>query len=139
MIVAIGMSLVVGYGEYRVLHGQMEVAALIAFTLQLQLFFDPVRDLVLQYTQLQRAMAGGERVLEVLDTKRDFEDAPDAVDVDDITGPRRLQPRDVPLCRGRARCSTTSTCTCSQRQDDRVRRPNTGAGRTTLTALLPRF
>ena len=62
------------------------MAALIAFALQLQLFFDPVRDLVLQYTQLQRAMAGGERVIEVLDTKPEFEDAPDAIDIDNIEG-----------------------------------------------------
>ena len=86
IIVALAMSLVIGYGGYRVMHGEMAIAALIGFALQLQLFFDPVRDLVLQYTQLQRAMAGGERVIEVLDTKPEFEDAPDAIDVQDIEG-----------------------------------------------------
>jgi len=86
ILVAVAMSLVIGYGGYRVLQGNMTVAALIGFALQLQLFFDPVRDLVLQYTQLQRAMAGGERVIEVLDTKPEFEDAPDAIDVEDIEG-----------------------------------------------------
>jgi ABC-type multidrug transport system fused ATPase/permease subunit len=86
IIVALAMSLVIAYGGYRVLHNQMGVAALVGFALQLQLFFDPVRDLVLQYTQLQRAMAGGERVIEVLDTVPDFEDAPDAIDVEDIEG-----------------------------------------------------
>ena len=64
----------------------MEVGALVAFALSLQLLFDPVRDLVLQYTQLQRAMAGGERVFEVLDTKPEFEDKADAVFVEDIRG-----------------------------------------------------
>ena len=44
-----------------------------------QRFFDPVRDMVLQYTQWQRAMAGGERILEVLDTKPEIVDAPDAI------------------------------------------------------------
>ena len=86
IIVALAMSLVIGYGGYRVLHNQMGVAALVGFALQLQLFFDPVRDLVLQYTQLQRAMAGAERVIEVLDTVPEFEDAPDAVAVQDIEG-----------------------------------------------------
>ncbi|TAK63820.1 MAG: ABC transporter ATP-binding protein, partial [Dehalococcoidia bacterium] len=43
VIVALAMSLVVGYGGYLVLHGHMQVAALIAFALQLQLFFDPER------------------------------------------------------------------------------------------------
>jgi ABC-type multidrug transport system fused ATPase/permease subunit len=137
VIVAIGMSLVVGYGGYRVLHGQMEVAALIAFTLQLQLFFDPVRDLVLQYTQLQRAMAGGERVLEVLDTKPDFEDAPDAVDVDDITGRVDFNHvtfryvEDVPVL--------DDIDLHVQPGETIAFVGQTGAGKTTLTALLARF
>jgi ATP-binding cassette subfamily B protein len=54
LIVASATALVIAYGGYRVLHGQMGVATLVAFTLSLQLLFDPVRDLVLQYTQLQR-------------------------------------------------------------------------------------
>ncbi|MFB0900581.1 MAG: ABC transporter ATP-binding protein [Dehalococcoidia bacterium] len=40
-----------------------------AFTLYIQRFFNPIRDIVLQYTQLQRAMAGAHRVFEILDTK----------------------------------------------------------------------
>ncbi|MEK7693497.1 MAG: ABC transporter ATP-binding protein [Chloroflexota bacterium] len=137
VIVAVGVSLVVGYGGYRVLHGQMEVAALIAFTLQLQLFFDPVRDLVLQYTQLQRAMAGGERVLEVLDTKPDFEDAPDAVDVDDITGRVDFNHvtfryvEDVPVL--------DDIDLHVQPGETIAFVGQTGAGKTTLTALLARF
>ena len=51
------------------------VAAIVAFALYVQRFFDPIRDLVLQYTQLQRAMAGGERIFEVLDTKPEIVDA----------------------------------------------------------------
>ena len=137
VIVALGMSLVVGYGGYRVLHGQMEVAALIAFTLQLQLFFDPVRDLVLQYTQLQRAMAGGERVLEVLDTKPEFEDAEDAIDIDDVTGRVDFNHvtfryvDDVPVLDDIDLHVVPGETIAFVGQ--------TGAGKTTLTALLPRF
>ena len=40
-----------------------------AFTLYIQRFFNPIRDIVMQYTQLQRAMAGAHRVFEILDTK----------------------------------------------------------------------
>ena len=137
VIVAVGMSLVVAYGGYRVLHGQMGLGALIAFTLQLQLFFDPVRDLVLQYTQLQRAMAGGERVLEVLDTKPDFEDAEDAVDIDDVTGRVDFNHvtfryvDDVPVLDDIDLHVEPGETIAFVGQ--------TGAGKTTLTALLPRF
>jgi ABC-type multidrug transport system fused ATPase/permease subunit len=137
VIVAIGMSLVIGYGGYRVLHGQMEVAVLIGFALQLQLFFDPVRDLVLQYTQLQRAMAGAERVLEVLDTKPEFEDAPDAIDIDDVRGRVDFNHMtfryvdDVPVL--------DDIDLHVQPGETIALVGQTGAGKTTLTALLSRF
>ncbi len=137
VIVALGMSLVIGYGGYRALQGDMTVPALIAFTLQLQLFFDPVRDLVLQYTQLQRAMAGGERVLEVLDTKPEFEDAPDAVGIDDITGRVDFNHvnfryvEDVPVLIDFDLHVEPGETIAFVGQ--------TGAGKTTVTALLPRF
>ena len=137
VIVAIGMSLVIAYGGYRVLHGQMEVAALIAFTLQLQLFFDPVRDLVLQYTQLQRAMAGGERVIEVLDTKPEFEDDPEAVEITDVQGRVDFNHvtfnyvDDVPVL---------ADIDLHVKPGETIALVGqTGAGKTTLTALLSRF
>ncbi|MBI2724545.1 MAG: ABC transporter ATP-binding protein [Chloroflexi bacterium] len=137
VIVALAMSLVVAYGGYRVLHNQMGVAALIAFTLQLQLFFDPVRDLVLQYTQLQRAMAGGERVIEVLDTKPEFEDAPDAIAITQIEG--RVDFNHVVF-------RYVDDVTVLDGIDLHVQPGETvafvgqtGAGKTTITGLIPRF
>ena len=65
---------------------EVGIAAIIAFAIGIQRFFDPVRDLVLQYTMFQRAMAGAERVFEVLDTKPAIEDASDARDLSDIAG-----------------------------------------------------
>jgi ABC-type multidrug transport system fused ATPase/permease subunit len=49
-------------------------------------FFDPIRDLVLQYTMVQRAMAGGERIFEVLDTEPRIKDKPDAVELEEVEG-----------------------------------------------------
>lgn len=84
--VAIGTALVIIVGGIRVGHGLMTVGTLVAFVLYVQRFFDPVRDMVLQYTQWQRAMAGGERILEVLDTKPEILDAPDAITLGQIEG-----------------------------------------------------
>jgi ATP-binding cassette subfamily B protein len=137
VIVAIGMSLVIGYGGYRALHGEITVAALIGFALQLQLFFDPVRDLVLQYTQLQRAMAGGERVIEVLDTKPEFEDAPDAIDIDNVDGRVDFNHvtfryvDDVPVL--------VDIDLHVEPGESIAFVGQTGAGKTTMTSLLPRF
>jgi ABC-type multidrug transport system fused ATPase/permease subunit len=92
ILVAIATGLVIVVGGYQVFDaapGEARAAAvgtLVAFALYIQRFFDPVRDLVLQYTQIQRAMAGGERIIEVLDTKPEIVDAPDAVVLDEIKG-----------------------------------------------------
>lgn len=86
VLVALATSLVIIVGGARVHGGTLTVGTLVAFALYIQRFFDPVRDLVLQYTQFQRAMAGGERILEVLDTKPEITDAPDAIELDEIQG-----------------------------------------------------
>ena len=58
----------------------------IGFLLYIQRFFNPVRDIVLQYTMLQRAMAGAHRIFEVLDTVPEIQDAPDAIVLEDVEG-----------------------------------------------------
>ena len=87
--VATGLVIIVGGLQvYNASAGERAVVlgTLITFALSIQRFFDPVRDLVLQYTQIQRAMAGGERIIEVLDTKPEIEDAPDAVELGEVRG-----------------------------------------------------
>ncbi len=74
----------------RLFNGGIEVdqaaGFAVGFTLFIQRFFTPVRDIVLQYTMLQRAMAGAHRVFEVLDTEPEIVDAPDAVELEDVEG-----------------------------------------------------
>src|SRR5215212_8218308 len=92
VLVAVATGLVIIVGGYQVFNaagGDARAAAvgtLVTFALSIQRFFHPVRDLVLQYTQIQRAMAGGERIIEVLDTKPEIVDAPDAVALDELKG-----------------------------------------------------
>lgn len=137
VIVATATALVVAYGGWRVLDGSLSVADLVGFALALQLLFDPVRDLVLQYTQLQRAMAGGERVLEVLDTKPEFEDDPNAIDIKDIEGRVDFNHvnfhyvEDVPILTDLDLHVAPGETVALVGQ--------TGAGKTTITALISRF
>ena len=74
----------------RLFNGQIGAAEAagfaVGFTLFIQRFFTPVRDIVLQYTMIQRAMAGAHRVFEVLDTEPEIVDAPDAVELRDVEG-----------------------------------------------------
>ena len=88
-----GIMLVVIFGGMQVLNGTLvtpsglpAVGVLVAFVLYVQRFFDPIRRLTMQYAQLQRAMAGGQRIFEVLDTEPEIIDAPDATELPTIKG-----------------------------------------------------
>jgi ATP-binding cassette subfamily B protein len=80
------MAIIVIAGGYFVLGGTIEIGVMVAFVLFVQRFFDPIRALTMHYNVLQRAMASGERIFEVIDVPTDIEDKPNAVDLDDIDG-----------------------------------------------------
>ena len=72
-------AVIVIAGGYGVATGQIAIGVMVAFIFYVQRFFDPVRTLSQQYTVMQRAMAGGQRIFEVLDVPIHIPDAPDAV------------------------------------------------------------
>ncbi len=108
----------------------------IGFLLYIQRFFNPVRDIVLQYTMLQRAMAGAHRIFEVLDTEPEIVDPPDAKVLPDVEGRIDFNEVDFSYVKG----------VPVLRQFDLHIKPgetiafvgHTGAGKTTVTALVNR-
>ncbi|MEX2450337.1 MAG: ABC transporter ATP-binding protein [Rhodospirillales bacterium] len=80
------MAIVVVVGGNMVLGGTLELGVMVAFIFYVQRFFDPIRSLTIQYSVMQRAMASGRRIFEVLDVPIDLRDKPDALDLEDIDG-----------------------------------------------------
>jgi ATP-binding cassette subfamily B protein len=77
------MAVVAVAGGLMVVSGRMEVGVMVAFLFYIQRFFDPIRSLTMQYSVMQRAMASGHRLTEVLDVDVEVEDAPDATPLGD--------------------------------------------------------
>ncbi|OHV77292.1 ABC transporter ATP-binding protein [Rhizobium sp. LCM 4573] len=77
-LTGLAMALVIVVGGARVLDQELDVGVMIAFLFYIQRFFDPIRSLTLQYSVMQRAMASGQRLTDVLDVPVDIKDAPDA-------------------------------------------------------------
>jgi ATP-binding cassette subfamily B protein len=86
MLVSVATALIIIFGGMQVVAGTLLVGALIAFVLYIQTFFDPIRTLTMEYTQLQRAMASGARVFELIDVKPEIIDSPESVAVPGMEG-----------------------------------------------------
>ena len=86
VLISISLALVIFFGGSMVLDRSLEVGVLVAFALYIQRFFDPVRNLTMQYSELQRAMASGVRVFQLLDVKPEIADSPNATVLHDLQG-----------------------------------------------------
>lgn len=90
-------AIVLWFGGQAVGGGTVTVGILVAFLSYVTRFFQPIQELSRMYTTMQAAMAGGEQVLRLLDTKPDVEDLPgapdllDLLEVDPSTGMKELK------------------------------------------------
>jgi len=80
-LTGLAMAVVVVIGGQMVLNRSMDVGVMVAFLFFIQRFFDPVRSLTMQYSVMQRAMASGQRLTEVLDVPVTIKDPPVAVNL----------------------------------------------------------
>ena len=80
------MAIVIIVGGNLVLKDSLDLGVMVAFLFYVQRFFDPIRSLTMQYSVMQRAMASGQRIFEVLDVKIEVEDKPDAEPIGDTNG-----------------------------------------------------
>ncbi len=78
--------LVLVFGGFHVLDGLMEVGFLLAFLLYIQRLATPVQQIATIYTEIQRAMASGARIFELVDVEPEIKDAPGAVELPALKG-----------------------------------------------------
>ena len=90
-LTGISMGVVVVLGGTMVLDNGLEWGVMVAFAMWIQRFFEPIRNLTMQYSQLQRAMAAGVRIFEVIDLKPEVSDSPDAIEMPPIEGAIRFE------------------------------------------------
>ncbi|MCH8206522.1 MAG: ABC transporter ATP-binding protein [Chloroflexi bacterium] len=136
ILTAVAIGLAIFFGS-RLFGEDLEIGALIAFVMYIQRFFDPIRNLTMSYTQLQRAMASGIRIFDLLDAEPDLRDAADARPIPRLKGEIEFQdvsfsyvPGDDVLKKVSLHVNPGETVA--------IVGP-TGAGKTTLVSLLSRF
>ena len=83
---SIGTVIVIAYGGYMTLHGYAPVADIVAFLMYLAIFYQPITALARINEDLQNAIAGGERVFQILDAEIDIKEIEGAHELTDVRG-----------------------------------------------------
>lgn len=83
---SMGTVIVVLFGGIFALNGTVNAAQIVGFLLYLAMFYQPITTLAQMMEDVQRALAGTERIFEILDEKPTVKDAPDAIELKDVKG-----------------------------------------------------
>jgi ATP-binding cassette subfamily B protein len=137
LLMGAAVAIVIIYGGSQAIAGKLLVGDLVGFVLYTQRFFDPIRDLSVWYTELQRAMAGGQRIFEVLDAKVEVKDAPDAKQMPPIKGEISYNNVSFQYIEGREVLHDINLHINPGETIAFV--GTTGAGKSTMVALVDRF
>ena len=137
LIIAVGTATIIYFGASAVIDGSLSLGKLTVFLSYLVMLYQPLEQLSYMAWDLEGAAAGMQRVYEIIDTGDTVPEAPNAKPLPPIAGHIRFnnvhfayQP-DHPILRG-------LTLDISPGQSVAIV-GGTGAGKTTILSLLPRF
>ena len=130
-------AVVIGYGGYLVVTGTLSVGLLAAFLIYVQQFFRPIQLASQVYTQAQAALAGGERIYNILDEDPEPPDPPGMPSLGTIEGRIEFEGVTFGYEPGRPVIHDVSF-EIEPGQTVALVGP-TGAGKTTIANLVPRF
>ena len=136
-LAVLATAIVLWFGGRSAAQGALELGVLVAFLAYVTRFFQPVQELSQLYTTMQAAMAGGERVLELLDAQPDVPDPKSGDEMPAIKGRIELRRVDfaysseIPVLRD-------VSLVIEAGQTVALVGP-TGAGKSTIANLVARF
>ena len=135
----LAMAIVTGVGGYLALNFEpplVTVGVIVSFLIYVRRFYEPIRGIANLYAQVQAAVAGAERIFELLDTQPGIVDAPGAVRLPPIRG--RVEFDRVTFAYQEDPVLEDVTLAAEPGQTVALVGP-TGVGKTTLVSLLTRF
>jgi ABC-type multidrug transport system fused ATPase/permease subunit len=91
LLSSIATGVILLYGGYQAIDGNITIGVLVAFVGYLQSFFDPIQQLSNLYSTYQQGMAALEKIFGLLDNEPDMQDSPGARELDRLRGDIRLE------------------------------------------------
>ncbi len=136
-LTGVAMGIVIVLGGTQVLDNTLDVGVMVAFLFYVQRFFDPIRSLTIQYSVMQRAMASGKRIFEVLDVPLAINYDPNAIDPEKIEGSVEFREVTFSYIENQPVLDKVSFTISPGETVALVGK--TGSGKTSITSLLNRF
>lgn len=136
MITSLGIAAVIWAGGSMVLKGVMSSAEFFSFITAMILLYKPLKSLNNAYNNVQSSLGAAIRVFEIIDTRPDIADAPEAVPLNICQGIVEL--RDVSFRYNDEYVLRNVSLQAERNQIVALVGPS-GGGKTTLVSLLPRF
>ena len=139
----LALAIVAGVGGLLLLRGQplfgtvMSLGLVITFLNYVQRFNQPIQQISVMWTNIQSAVAGGERIFGLLDEEPSIEDMPEAQEIPMIQGQVELQ-NVFAAYKEEESVLNGISFKAEPGQTIAIVGP-TGAGKTTLVNLIPRF
>ncbi|MCK9364739.1 MAG: ABC transporter ATP-binding protein/permease [Syntrophales bacterium] len=126
-----------GFGGWLALGGLVSVGVIATFINYAQNFISPLRQLAGMYNSIQAALAGAERVFEILDTPPEADEAAGAAPLGSLTGDVAFEDVSFGYNKGN---NIIKEMTFTARNGETLALAGpTGAGKTTIINLLTRF
>ena len=133
----LNVAVLCGLGGWLAIRGMVSIGTIAAFITYSRRFAEPLRQLGNLYNQVQAALAGAERIFEILDTRPDQNDAVGAIELQGVVGDVKLDHVSFAYVPG---VPVLKDITIRARPGERIALVgHTGAGKTTLVNLLSRF
>jgi len=82
----LNIAVVAGLGGWLILNGMASVGTIASFISYSRLFAQPLRQIAELYNSIQSALAGSERIFEIIDERPEVQDAPDAFSLENVKG-----------------------------------------------------
>ena len=130
-------GIVLLYGGYQVLEGQMTLGTLTAFLLYLRIFFEPMQEISQFFNTFQSAAAALEKIAGVLAEKPGIEDPPQPVHLREVNGDIGFRDVHFSYAPGRPVLPDLDLEIPAGQTVALV--GTTGAGKTTIAKLIARF
>ncbi len=133
----VATAIVAGYGGYLVINDLVTIGVMVTFLTYVSRFYEPIRAISMIYANLQSAIAGAERIFELLDEPVTLADAPDAIQMPPIAGRVELDGVNFAYRDGEPVLENVSLVAEAGQTVALV--GETGAGKTTVANLIARF